>query len=79
MRNSEFFLLSFCFDFKWELWEPVKYQDKIIHSIDLTNIELYSNTIRGNSLLLFVCAILYNIINKRKNAFDKEVLAYGSY
>lgn len=48
--------MSFYFDFKWELWEPVKTQSNTILGINGTNIELYSNTVRGNSLLaLWVC------------------------
>lgn len=46
-------ILSFCFETKLELREPVKPQFKTILSINITNIELHSNTVRGNSLLFY--------------------------
>lgn len=76
--------MSFYFDSKWELWEPVKIQSKTIHSIDETNIELHSNTVRGNPLpiviLLAVCYIfsmknLFGIFKKSNdNNFEKFVI-----
>ena len=34
VKKKRVFLLPFCFDFKWELWEPVNPQYKTILSID---------------------------------------------
>ncbi len=66
------------------MWEPVKIQSKTIHSIDETNIELHSNTVRGNPLpiviLLAVCYIfsmknLFGIFKKSNdNNFEKFVI-----
>lgn len=76
--------MPICFDFKWELWEPVKIQSKTIPSIDETNVELRSTTVRGNSLLivilLVVCYIfsmknLFGIFKKSNdNNFEKFVI-----